>query len=380
MKKNLLLLFAGILFYTTSFAQFGIWAGAAWMYINGTAQFYNASPLVTADPTNAIGSVDFTDTSFGNFPQNSGLLNINGGEIKTYKNSNGNVCSGTLYFTVYPTGSRPASPVFTPINLPWFSDCGSGTFTVGGGPCSTGDQKWQSVAASNDLTQLPQGNYTLEIYFQVTGDPSCSSCCDQSSYLNNSAANFTASFTITAPLAINFSGLSGNVSGNTIQLKWNIQDDGDITQYEVQKSTDGSTFSTLAEIPSQQSAGTAYYSTVDDNPSVGSNYYRVVFYNQSGTVTYSRIISVNYQSGGNIQVFPVGNNTVLLQLNSVSTGKYNFIIYNNLGQKMSSNTFIYDGSQTTYLFQTTGYLAKGIYRAELWSSENMYTKSFLNNN
>ncbi len=130
---------------THSYGQFGLYASAAFINVNGTSSFYNnTAPGLGQD----IGSTSYQGTNLGVFEQNSGNLILVGAEIKTFKGAADNVCSGTLNFTIYITGSRPASPVYTPIDLGFYSDCfapacgtffGSYNIAAGGGCCSERD-------------------------------------------------------------------------------------------------------------------------------------------------------------------------------------------------------------------------------------------------
>jgi hypothetical protein len=194
-----------------AFSQFGLYASAAYLHVNGNNAFYNnTAPGLGQN----IGSVGFEATDFGVFEQNAGTLKIIGAEIKTFKSGTDNVCSGTLHYTVYPQGVRPISPVYSSVNLGFYSDCfapacgsffGSFDIGAGGGCCSAGDQKWQNpgfgVAVDIDLTNNPIGVYTLEMYYSYTGEDAGNGCgTTKYDNNNNNPVNYTASFTIT-PLA-----------------------------------------------------------------------------------------------------------------------------------------------------------------------------------
>ncbi|MBL0359448.1 MAG: proprotein convertase P-domain-containing protein [Chitinophagaceae bacterium] len=185
--------------------NFGEFASAAYLtacHNNAdTSGFYNT----TGSGVNLIGGSTYQGTNLGTYVQNSGTLTLNGGEIKTFKNASlANICGTSLFYTVY-SGPRPASPVFTEINMPFFSNCVAGNFAdFYGGPCSPGDQKWQTINAGIDLTGMAPGGYTLEIYYQVVGDNNSTSLCRDTSYANNGGSNFISTFTITLPPAITY--------------------------------------------------------------------------------------------------------------------------------------------------------------------------------
>ena len=78
---------------------------------------------------------DFNNTNFGTFDLlNSGnLLQIKGGEVKTYKNGISDVFSATINYRVYETSVGPGAITFNALNLPFNSNL-----------AAPGDQKWQS--------------------------------------------------------------------------------------------------------------------------------------------------------------------------------------------------------------------------------------------
>ena len=92
------------------------------------------------------------------------------------------------------------------MDLPFFDNCGSGSFPTSGGPCNTGDQKWQRVVADGttipyspvDLTAFPPGNYTIQVYYDISGSSASTSACDENILIDNNGAYYMATFTIQA--------------------------------------------------------------------------------------------------------------------------------------------------------------------------------------
>ena len=187
--------------------NFNEFASAVYIYNCASAVFYNTSGS-GVNCINTDCSILFDGSDFGSFDQNSGQLALLGGEIKTFKKNNtpANVCGGNLNYVVYDLGNRPASPIFTAIPLPFAANCNTGTnvFNDGFGPCgldpTSDDQKWNELSAGIDLTNRPIGDYTLEVYYDYTGDYNSNSDCDDIRYINNNSnpTNFTANFEIIA--------------------------------------------------------------------------------------------------------------------------------------------------------------------------------------
>ncbi|UEG48919.1 hypothetical protein LK994_09745 [Ferruginibacter lapsinanis] len=377
MKKYLLLLFTFFLFVFSSKAEFGIFASAVYINVNGSSQFYNTQ----LNGINSIGTVDFGG-NLGSFTANTGTLSLRGAEIKTFKDPGSNVCGGTLYYTVYPKGNRPVSPTFTAIGLGFYCDCnGDGTFnSCGGGTCTIGrDQKWQKVNDSKDLTQLSAGDYTLELYYQIPGSSSSSSECGEFRFDSNLGNNYTADFTILQNLAVNFSGLSGLANNNGILLKWSIENDVDIIRYEIERSANGIDFSTLGAVSSAKSRLPYNYSMMDKNPLSGNGFYRIKFYELDNSISYSNVYRMTWNvSGNDLQViFNQSSSALTIRSGIVPKGKYQLNIINYIGQQVLSSPVNYNGTENSITIDFPKKLSAGAYKILLLNNELSYKGSFL---
>jgi gliding motility-associated-like protein len=189
---------------TINNCDFGAYATAIWMddcTDLGDGKFYNTTgggaDLINQEPGNTFIK------DFGVHIENSSSLIFRGAEVKTYKNGGTNVCSTKMYYRYYLTSV--VAGAFIPRNLAFFSDCNTGTseFINEGGPCIAGQQKWQCVSqpgcdAPVNLTNVPPGDYTLEVYYDVTGDFNSTTQCDDTIILNNGGTNYKANFSIIA--------------------------------------------------------------------------------------------------------------------------------------------------------------------------------------
>ena len=196
---------------TVNNCDFGAYATAIWMddcTDVGDGKFYNTTgagvDLINQEPGNTFIK------DFGVHVQNSSTLILRGSEVKTYKNGTTNVCGAKMYYRYYLNSGTGGA--FTSRNLSFFSDCNTATseFIIGGGPCALGQQKWQCVSqpgcdAPINLTNVPPGDYILEVYYDVTGDFNSTSQCDDTIILNNGGTNYKANFSIIAEPTISSS-------------------------------------------------------------------------------------------------------------------------------------------------------------------------------
>jgi gliding motility-associated-like protein len=225
----------------TKCTTFGIYATAPWLTTCQSNSFFNTTGS-GADLIDQAERKNFNDTTLGTFLQNSGTLKLRGAEVKTFKNvSLANVCSATLFYRIVPTSGTPGA--FTSLDLPFFNDCNTALNQFpSGGPCVAGQQKWQEVLADNespiDLTILAPGAYTLQVYYEITGDANSTSLCRDKITLDNAGRFYNAKFTIqTTPSLSSTNPTTCNGSEGTITISGLAPS----TVYQLTYTDDGTT-------------------------------------------------------------------------------------------------------------------------------------------
>ncbi|MDO7848806.1 hypothetical protein Q5H92_20745 [Hymenobacter sp. M29] len=120
----------------------------------------------------------------GYSPGNASLI-LDGAEVRTFKNSGGDVTAATLFYRVYLQGSATrgsTTPAYTAVNLPFGANLG----TCNNSGC---DQRWTLTGANINLTAglTTRGTYVVEVYWRAStnlGDR----------FDSNSGNNFVATF------------------------------------------------------------------------------------------------------------------------------------------------------------------------------------------
>ncbi len=198
---------------------FGPYASAVFL---GTCRqpagsFFNT----TGDGANLIdqNNKTFTDTFFGTYIQNSGALILKGAEVKTFRGTNSNVCIPKMYYRIIPQGSTPGT--FSNTDLSNIIDNCSGSNFPTGGPCNIRDQKWQRNDLSVDLTALPPGNYTFQVYYEITGSTtSPTTGCGDTIILNNGGNFYNSTFVIqSTPVLSSTNPTTCSGTNGTITIK-----------------------------------------------------------------------------------------------------------------------------------------------------------------
>jgi hypothetical protein len=375
MAKQLLSLFLFLLLTIVVKADFNVWGSAVRLHVNGTDMFYNTRQL---SPASAIGTASFEGT-IGVFAHNSGSLKILGGEINTAKTNGMAICNAFMFYAIYERNSRPVLPTFTAVNLSLFCNCNGTSFSACGGKACTSisDQKFQNVNEATDLTSYANGDYTIEIYYQLNGGESGN--CGQQHVDKAVTGNYKANFSITTPLALNLVSLNGLVAEDKIKIKWVVQNDIDIVKYEVQKSENGVSFTTINTTIAKQLSTESNYVFTDLNPILGTNYYRVKAFNRNESVNLSKVFRIYYGIVGNtIFIYPnPSGNDLAVRIVAVYKGNYRLSVLNNNGQQIVSMPFVHDGIDKTIRVAMPYLLAKGIYRLFLIDKSQFYKQSFL---
>lgn len=312
-------------------AQFGEFASAAFVENCGVGSYYN----VTGEDVNCINldcDVVFDGVDFGEFNQFSGGLLLQGGEVKSWKIADGNVCSASICYAVYPLGDTPDVSDFNCINLPFQSNCCGTEFCDGFGPCTGNDQKWYEQTAGIDLTANPIGNYVLEVYFEYSGSDSDPGGCDIVRRIEKAGGEgFVATFeivengaaTICTLLPVDLVAFDAFVDQEKVQLQWQTASEYRNDRFEVQRSFDGENFEFVGAVEGFGFSSTPLdYAFTDEAPPAGRQlFYRLRQVDTDGMYTYSHLVTATIELALQVQVQPNPTTEVWnIQLFGVSNG------------------------------------------------------------
>jgi len=211
-----------------------------------------------------------------------------------------------------------------------------------------------------DFSQILWYPYNTEIYGAYT--------INVSNSLTNGIAQFNR-FSVVNPgdiiLPVSLTNLKAYQKGNAIQIEWTALNELNIGRYEVEKSANGFSFATAANMPARNNGNAQNnYAVLDTKPLQGDNFYRIKAIDKNGAVYYTAIIAVNINGGKTsvtVMPNPVPNKMVNLQLNNLTAGKYNVVLYNSAGQKVFNKTIEHSGGSASQSLTFPSGIAKGIY-------------------
>ncbi|HET7897331.1 MAG TPA: Ig-like domain-containing protein, partial [Flavisolibacter sp.] len=156
----------------------------------------------------------------------------------------------------------------------------------------------------------------------------------------SNTATVTITFPAKAALPVNISNFSGAVAGNKAQITWSVTQNEEGNYFQLEKSTDGKTFTAAAVVMNTGKSGAETYNFADASQN-GAVYYRLKVVNKSAAFFYSRTIALQQAGEAKASNLTLLQNPVTSTLNfsyqsvSNSTGVVN--IYNMSGVKVASS-------------------------------------------
>ena len=91
-------------------------------------------------------------------------------------------------------------------------------------------------------------------------------------------------------LPVQFISFNGKLlTDKTIKLEWKAETDQNHNHFDVEKSINNLSFSSIGRV-----TGKPAYSLVDQSPNIGNNYYRVKQVDRDGKQSYSKVINIEY--------------------------------------------------------------------------------------
>jgi hypothetical protein len=190
--------------------------------------------------------------------------------------------------------------------------------------------------------------------------------------LSKAADRYKVIFRPMAPLAVTFTSIKATQKNADILVEWTVENEKNISKYEVEKSLDGNKYAKATTVTSNN--GTAKnYNWLDQNATSGYNYYRVRSVDVNGQTALTQIVKVLIgKTIAEISVYPnpATNGVINLQLNNMPAGIYNARILNPLGQSILSKRITYNGGTIFEPFILEKNAARGIYQVEITSPSN----------
>jgi len=308
-------------------------------------------------PTPGFGPVDSVITSNGFTSTNTGTFN----DFAPFQTDT--IISPLYYYTTSQSAiyfayecSAAASGVNTTPTVLIITQSGD---TV----LASASEEFQGAATSyyftfNLATPLP-ANTVFKIALIMTLGPKAVKAVT----LATNALRTTAQAPIVLP--VKFTGLTAKKTGNGVSLIWNVSNEINARGYEVQRSTDGSIFTTVAFIPASNKST---YSFIDSK-NFENFYYRIKSADLNTNSAYSVIVNVQQlESFVVMKAFPMPVQNVLTVQHSAANTNGKLEILSVEGRLVKSLSVSVDAQQTTVDFSA---IKSGVYLVRLLNNNTI---------
>jgi hypothetical protein len=189
--------------------------------------------------------------------------------------------------------------------------------------------------------------------------------------LMDTVRTITVSGTVTP---LRFLSFTGEKINRTTLLRWTTDNEINTSHFEVERSTNGVSFSSMGRVNSFNSSGMHQYAFTDPAPVEGLNYYRLKQVDRDGRMSYTVIIKILHKAfGQEIRLLP-NPATSHIQIEYTSRQKILLIsVFDMKGRQVMQTHLTNQGVNKL----TIGTLARGHYVLMLSDGEKNLTGSFI---
>jgi hypothetical protein len=174
-------------------------------------------------------------------------------------------------------------------------------------------------------------------------------------------------------IPLRFISITGQRKNNYNNIDWKVAETEDITHFVVERSGNGSQFTSIGTVAAQRNLST--YSFKDDAALTGTNWYRIAGINQSGAKIYSRVVPIA-ANGRNVDMYVVNNpvkQSIRISAGDNNKGNYEYGIYTTSGQLLQKGRLTIGGAGI-YNITLQAAVKPGVYMLDVRSSTAQFTE------
>ncbi len=189
---------------------------------------------------------------------------------------------------------------------------------------------------------------------------------------NSSFGPFTNGYAYNVILAVQLVSFDAKLVNGDGLINWTIADSKDLGAFELQHSSDGSSFTALASIAGKN--GTKQYGYQHQSLSAGSHYYRLLVKEKSGKTFYSKTVLV--MAGKEMTVImglqpTIVQSETFVKIHSVKSQTVHAELLDMAGRKMGIyKTNLVAGENKFSI--SVGLLAKGVYTLQVQTEDGIH--------
>jgi hypothetical protein len=185
-----------------------------------------------------------------------------------------------------------------------------------------------------------------------------------------SITNFSAPASV---LPITLTSFVAKQQNDKVLLQWTTRDESNMTGFDVERSADGSQFTSIATVTAKNLQGLQQYETIDATPLSGTSFYRLKLREYNGQQRYSDITIIK-RSFANWQLYPnPAKDILVLYFTATKPGLEKIEIVNAAGRLLQSHKFEVKAGVNSLRFENLP-AAKGIYYIRTQTKALPFTK------
>lgn len=143
-----------------------------------------------------------------------------------------------------------------------------------------------------------------------------------------------------------------------LNVSWSTKNEFNAASYTIERSIDGSTFTSIGSVTAKNAAGQFDYTFIDANPVNGVVYYRLKIIDRDGTFRYSNTVMVITREEGKVSVYPNPAVNLITLTHARANDNASFEVYTLDGKKVMSKGLSLNAIQTSV---NVSMLPPGIY-------------------
>ena len=231
---------------------------------------------------------------------------------------------------------------------------------------------WVSALEGATFAGLANGQIGISRNDGVSWLPAVQTSANNTTNIVTATFNAFGAFVVAdigVALPVKFGSIRAYEKLNGIQLDWKVYSEDKVKNYEILRSADGRSFTTVGSLPAlYNNTRDGDYGFFDANPLPGTSYYRIRNNDLDGKSAYSIIVRVNRNKaikGVSLYPNPVLNRIVTLQGSDLNRGDYKISIFAANGQEVFKQQIKHHGGTISQTIELPPTISKGVYMLSL---------------
>lgn len=181
------------------------------------------------------------------------------------------------------------------------------------------------------------------------------------------------SFEVANSLPLRLLSFTTQVKDGKVWAEAVTTDEVNTDRIELQRSKDGTAFTSIASLPTRNTSGNQRYQFIDGHPLAGTSFYRLKMIDKDATFDFSRILSVDLKSNNKPAIYPNPVNDII-QLQIPIDGMTQVSVFSANGQTVLQQRVQVSGGKALIRIPS---LTKGTYYLKVSMDQQSWTLPFL---